>query len=54
MCADLPMGDLVDLQWLHQWVIVVIKAFRRHIKAHMPHIEGLQSCFYLFAQGKGE
>ena len=25
MCADLPMGDLVDLQWLHQWVIVVIK-----------------------------
>ena len=25
MCADLPVGDLVDLQWLHQWVIVVIK-----------------------------
>ena len=32
----------------------VVKAFRRHIKAHMSHIEGLQSCFYLFAQGKGE
>ena len=25
MCADLPMGDLVNLQWLYQWVIVVIK-----------------------------
>ena len=25
MCADLPMGDLVDLQWLHQWVIMVVK-----------------------------
>ena len=25
MCADLPMGDLVDLQWLHQWGIMVVK-----------------------------
>ena len=24
------------------------------MEAHMSHIEGLQSCFYLFAQGKGE
>ena len=32
MCADLPMGDLVDLQWLHQWVIVVIKGVENKVE----------------------